>query len=58
MYRSMKLADILEGGGGREGGGGERERWEYLKAKIDEPATNSNIKDIWDLYTGISDFNL
>ena len=29
---------------------------EYLKAKIDELETNSNIKNIRDLYRGISDF--
>jgi len=29
---------------------------EYLKAKIDELETNSKIKNIRDLYRGISDF--
>jgi len=29
---------------------------EYLKAKIDEPETNSKIKNIRDLHRGISDF--
>ena len=30
---------------------------EYLKAKIEKIETNSKIKNIWDLYRGISDFN-
>ena len=29
---------------------------EHLKAKIEELETNSKIKNIWDLYMGISDF--
>jgi len=29
---------------------------EYLKAKIEELETNSNIKNVMDLYRGISDF--
>jgi len=29
---------------------------EYLKAKINEPETNSKIKNIRDLHKGISDF--
>ena len=29
---------------------------EYLEAKIDELETNSKIKNIRDLYSGISDF--
>jgi hypothetical protein len=29
---------------------------EHLKAKIEEFETNSKIKNIWDLYKGISDF--
>jgi len=29
---------------------------EHLKAKIEELETNSKIKNIWDLYRGISDF--
>ena len=29
---------------------------EYLKAKIDELVTNSEIKNIRDLYMGINDF--
>jgi len=29
---------------------------EYLKAKIEELETNSNIKNIRDLYRGINDF--
>jgi len=31
---------------------------EYLKAKIDEHETNSKIKNIRNVYWGISDFNL
>jgi len=29
---------------------------EYLKHKLEELETNSKIKNIWDLYSGISDF--
>jgi hypothetical protein len=29
---------------------------EYLEAKLEELETNSKIKNIWDLYSGISDF--
>jgi len=28
----------------------------YLKAKVEELQNNSKIKNIWDLYRGISDF--
>jgi len=31
-------------------------KMEYLKVKIEELATNSKIKNIWDLYRGINDF--
>ena len=43
MCLTIKLADISGGVG-------------YLKAKIDETATNSNIKNIRALYRGINDF--
>jgi hypothetical protein len=42
----MKLADISGGGGGKK---------EYRQAKIVEPETNSKIKSIRDLYSGIND---
>ena len=42
----MKLVDIS----------GTKKK-EYLKAKIDELETNSKIKNIRDLNTGISDLN-
>ena len=41
----MKLTDIS----------GKKKK-EYLEAKIDELETNSNIKNIRDLYSGINDF--
>jgi hypothetical protein len=31
-------------------------KWEYLKGKINELATNSKIKNIRDLYSGINEF--
>jgi len=33
-----------------------RNKKEYLKAKIEELVTNSNIKNIRDLYRGFNDF--
>jgi hypothetical protein len=35
---------------------GTKKKKEYLKAKIEKLGTNSNIKNIRDLYRGVNDF--